>query len=343
MKVLFLSENPHTHIGGIENHITYIGKILEEKKGYSVAYLSAKELASRTIIDKQMVPMKKIKKNIISIAPDVIHVHGFSSFFVYQCLSVVKKTVPNVKLVYTPHYHPFQYHNRPLLAAAFFHVFLKRSLKNIDILIALTEAEKDFFAQYVEEHKIHIVPNGIDSNHHMTEKEKPSSPSLLFIGRDDHNKRLDFIEMQREFFKEKGIKCHIVTDKEKNFDEVFVYYKNLSDSQLQALYEKCTLLSVPSKYEAFSIVALEAMSYGMPILISDRVQIKSYIVDGGECNQVFRYDDSRDFQNKLGKILKKDKVSYKHCSQNNILFAQKFSWQEIAKKVETLYGLMGEI
>ena len=342
MKILFISENPHTQIGGIENHITHIGKSLQAR-GHSVAYLSAKALASRTVMNKQVVPTKTIKKHLNSVASDVIHVHGFSSFFVYQCLSIAKKTVPNAKLVYTPHYHPFQYHNHPFLAAAFFHAFLKKSLKNVDSLIALTDTEKSFFAQYVDAHKIHIVPNGIQINNHMLEKAKPLKDTLLFVGRDDHNKRLDFIEMQREFFKEKGIRCHIVTDKEKDDDEVFIYHKNISDLQLQALYEKCTLLSVPSKYEAFSIVALEAMSYGTPILISDRVQIKSYIVDGSECNQVFRYDDSRDFQNKLGKILKKDKVSYKHCSQNNILFAQKFSWQEIAKKVETLYGLTGEI
>ncbi len=342
MKILFLSETPHAQIGGIENHITHIGKSLQER-GHSAAYFSAKALASRTVMNKQVVPTKTIKKHLKSVASDVIHVHGFSSFFVYQCLSIVKKTVPNAKVVYTPHYHPFQYHNHPLLAAAFFHLFLKRSLKNVDVLIALTETEKDFFAQYVDKDKIHIVPNGIQVNNHITEKEKPLKDTLLFVGRDDHNKRLDFIEMQRAYFREKGIRCHIVTDTEKDDDEVFTYHKNISDLQLQALYEKCTLLSVPSKYEAFSIVALEAMSYGMPILISDRVQIKSYIADTGECNQVFRYDDSRDFQDKLEKILKKDAISYKHCSQKNILFAQKFSWQEIAKKVETLYRVTGEI
>ena len=336
MTILFLSENPHTQIGGIENHITHIGKVLEERGG-SVAYLSAKELASRTVMNKQVVPMKVIEKNIVSIAPDVIHVHGFSSFFVYQCLSVIKKILPNATLVYTPHYHPFEYHNHSLLAAAFFHLLLKRSFRNIDILIVLTDNEKDFFAQYTDVEKIHIVPNGIDVERHRMAKEKPSEDTLLFVGRNDHNKRLDFIEAQREYFKRKDMRCHIVTNEKKVSDETFTYYLDLAAPQLGRLYEQCTLLAVPSKYEAFSIVALEAISYGMPVLVSDHVQIKSYFEENDTFNHVFDYDDKEDFQRKLDAMLAIDPEEYKVLSQKNIQFSKRFDWGKVVDRLSPLY------
>jgi glycosyltransferase involved in cell wall biosynthesis len=336
MKVLFLSENPATQIGGIENHIRHIGKILEEGM-HSVNYFSAKELATRTVVNKQIVSMKVIKKNIVSIMPDVIHVHGFSSFFVYQCLSVIKRILPNAKLIYTPHYHPFQYHNHPLFATAFFHIFLKRSFKHIDTLVVLTQNEKDFFGKYFDESKIKIIPNGITSRFALDIKERSNENSILFVGREDHNKRLDFLESQRAYFEYSQIKCHIVTNEKKVSNEIFTYYTDLSSTQLRKLYKKCTLLVVPSKYEAFSLVALEAMSYGMPVLISDRVQIKSYFSANSAFNKVFKYDDTADFIVKLESILNISNETYQQLSKKNIEFTQSFDWGIIAKKLLVIY------
>ncbi len=264
--------------------------------------------------------------------------HGFSSFFVYQCLSAVKKILPNAKLIYTPHYHPFRYHTHPLLASVFFHVFLKRSFKYIDTLVVLTESEKDFFVQYFDENKIKMIPNGITRSLTLRAKEKPDENSILFIGRDDHNKRLDFIESQRTYFECHHIKCHIVTNEEKVSNDIFIYYKDLSSTQLKKLYEKCTLLVVPSKYEAFSLVALEAMSYGTPILISDHVQMKSYLSDNDEFNKIFKYDDNKDFQNKLTSILQIDPKSYKELANKNIQFSKSFEWNKIVEELLVLYS-----
>lgn len=63
-------------------------------------------------------------------------------------------------------------------------------------------------------------------------------------------------------------------------------YMNIHDefehSQLRAIFEKSDLLIAPSVwYETFGFTVLEALSYGVPVIVSDNVGAKDVIGDGG--------------------------------------------------------------
>jgi glycosyltransferase involved in cell wall biosynthesis len=81
--------------------------------------------------------------------------------------------------------------------------------------------------------------------------------------------------------------------------------------ELATLYAKASLVVIPSKYEAFSYAALEALSYGTPVLLSERVRIADYL-DGVKGFQIFHYGDHTDFLNKialsLGMVVETDKI-----------------------------------
>lgn len=340
MTILFISEHSHIGIGGIANHINNIGKILEIQ-GHDIVYVNAENLHGKHLFRKKLISPTVIKAKLKSVSPDVIHVHGFSSFFVRQCLSLSKEILPNATLVYTPHYHPFRYHTRPLLATLFFHVLLKSNLKHLDTLIALTESEKDFFAPYMFADKITVIPNGITGRDFSIDKKKPTQKRLLFIGRDDHNKRLDFILAQRDYFAQHQIYCDIVTDRDNVSDDVFTFHKNLAHLQLNELYRNSMIMVIPSKYEAFSIVALEAMSFGLPVLLSDRVQIKSYLNDNEAFNMIFQYDNQNSFLEKLEKILNLSSVRYENYAAANIAFSKRFTWDAIVERIFKMYSQEG--
>lgn len=336
MKILFISENPHTAIGGIENDISHISDICRQK-GMRVEYLNAKEFKGIELFGKNFVEKKELENKLLEISPHVIHIFGFSSFFLSQALHISKKVLPNVRLIYTPCYHPFSHHNRPFLAFLFFYFFLKKGFNNVDTLIALSPKEKEFFTQYIDEQKINIIPNGIDITVQIESKVKPVKPRVLFVGRDDNNKRLDFLLTQEEYFRDRGIYVDIVTNHKEGSNDVFTFHSKLSRSELNALYQQSSVMVVPSKYESFSIVALEAMAYGTPILISDHVQIKSYLEDNGVYNKVFTYDDKSDFVEKLESILTIAPKKYQQCSENNIKFTKSFDWNLIVEKLFLIY------
>lgn len=333
--VLLVSENPHTQIGGIENDILHLGNMLIEK-GVNIRYLSAKELSGIYLFNKKIVSNNAIKKRILEINPDIIHVYGFSSFFINQILSLAKKTLPYIKLIYTPCYHPFAHHTRPLFAFLFFNSFLKTNLQNVDVLIALTASEKDFFSHYYDPKKIKIIPNGVETQPCLP-KIKPLQHRLLFIGRNDHNKRLDFLISQKDFFMTHKINCEIVTDRLLPSNEVFTYHTKLNKDDLVNLYHKCSILVVPSRYESFSIVSLEAMTFGNPILISDNVQFKTFFPSDNLFRSVFKYNDIEDFQSKLITILNMTPQEYRMYSEQNINFSASFDWKIVFDEIYKCY------
>ena len=74
----------------------------------------------------------------------------------------------------------------------------------------------------------------------------------------------------------------------------FIIHTDITDEELNALYDEASLVVIPSRYEAFSYVALEAFAHGTPVVMSDRVQIASYLA-GKTGYSIFKYNDYSDF------------------------------------------------
>jgi len=332
MKILFITEHPIKTKGGIQKHVSKIGFYLSDK--YEIRYLSAAEVSQNEIFGKKLIfSIASIVQKIKAIKPNIIHVHGFSSFFVQKTL-VACASFPKIKVVYTPHYHPFEYHTRPWAAKFFFHLFLKPSLENVDKLIVLSESEKDFFSKWIHEDKICKIPNGIEEVDNKFYKSKPVTNTLLFIGRNDSNKRLDFLLGLKNCFREKKVFCKIVTDKAPfPSNDVFTFYENVSDAVIQMLYEESTIVVVPSRYEAFSIVALEAMAKGLGLLLSDRVRFAEYL-EPQMMAKIFAYNDKSDFCKNLDRLLTIDSKAYAEYSRRHIEYAKKFIWKKITEQIE---------
>ncbi len=105
-------------------------------------------------------------------------------------------------------------------------------------------------------------------------------------------------------------------------------------ANLQALYKNGYLFVQPSEAEGLSIALLEAMSYGLPVLISD---IKE--------NQEVASGLGLEFKNKNANSLKKQlEFSITHQEQINNLarlakkqIFKKYNWRDIAKQTVNLY------
>lgn len=120
---------------------------------------------------------------------------------------------------------------------------------------------------------------------------------LLFIGRtNDKNKGFDYLR----YLPKDKYDIQIVGDYIKTDRTDFHFNYNITDKQLIELYKSSSALLIPSRYEAFSYVALEALSFGTKILISDRVRIADYLPNGSYI--VFKYGNIRSFINSVDKI-----------------------------------------
>jgi glycosyltransferase involved in cell wall biosynthesis len=170
-----------------------------------------------------------------------------------------------------------------------FHATLgRRMIRDASLLMAITSLEREQIIRQldVDPNKVVVVPNGVDPIDLPIEGDEflPSGRFILFLGRLAHIKGPDilldaFASISQQFpdislvlaGPDFGMRSELtarVSDRGLAGRVLFTGF--LDDRARWTAYRKATLLAVPSRSEAMSLVALEAAAAGTPVLISDQ-------------------------------------------------------------------------
>lgn len=110
--------------------------------------------------------------------------------------------------------------------------------------------------------------------------------------------------------------------------------------KIHLLYLLGDLLVLPSNSEAFSMVGIEAMATGLPVIASQKGGIMEYIVDGMNGLFINGGVPSVDIAEKI-KMLTADRRLRENLSRNaRTTIEEGFSWEKIASEVERFYSLL---
>ncbi|MDQ8164715.1 MAG: glycosyltransferase [Gemmatimonadota bacterium] len=181
----------------------------------------------------------------------------------------------------------------PILKSAY-NFFLGRAIiRNADVRIAIAPTEIPQFAEYgVTAEGVVVIPNGIDAESFVPADPLPfrarhgldDLPLILFMGRLNSIKGPDllleaFVQIASRFPSYQLVfagpnegmettlrsfaQSHGVADRVR-----FVGY--VGKDEKTAAYRSATLLAIPSRKEAMSIVVLEGGAAGIPVLITDQ-------------------------------------------------------------------------
>ncbi len=105
----------------------------------------------------------------------------------------------------------------------------------------------------------------------------------------------------------------------------------VSNELLESLYEKAQFLILPSFYEGFGLPLLEAMSRGLPTVVSNKGALPEI---GGEASIYFDPYDYKDIANKIEEILFSPLLK-KSLKEKGIIRSKTFSWKECVNKTLT--------
>jgi len=108
----------------------------------------------------------------------------------------------------------------------------------------------------------------------------------------------------------------------------FVLAGYVSDEELVALYNLCSVFVFPSSHEGLGLPALEAMQCGAPVIASDTSSLPELV----ECTEAL-FDPSRPDQiaSKIAQVLGDSEFSTS-LRRHGIEQAKKFSWEESARR-----------
>lgn len=101
-------------------------------------------------------------------------------------------------------------------------------------------------------------------------------------------------------------------------------------------YNAASVVVVPSHYESFGMVALEAMACGTPVIASDVGGLSLNIADGFN-GYLVPQGDVAELAYKIGLLLDHDALR-RQLGQQACLWAQRFSWQAIADETLAVYA-----
>lgn len=182
--------------------------------------------------------------------------------------------------------------------------------------------------------KIYRIPFGIDQNKFKPKDIKEAKKelgidedSIVLMFRSERNifKGLDIIKKALKKIKSKN-KITLITVSQKDLLKEFQDTFNIieygwikDDSLLTKLYQACDIFLMPSKQEAFGIMAIEAMSCGKMVLALEGSALPD-IINAPECGIVCKEDEYTDklqyLINNLDEVKRRGELSLKFAKEN---------------------------
>lgn len=288
IKVLQIRETPKTKCGGIDANCRAIESAFLDDPNIYIHPIMDFPSNTACITGRGYISYSDVSNAVKQLDPDIIHIHGSYTYTVMQ--SILAAVRNKKKVVYSPHFHPFYALTKPVTGKVFFHLFIRPFLKLVDTVITINDEDTHWFEKYHQE--VIRIPHWskIDLNKHRQNDAKKGN-MILFVGRiNDPVKGIEHIYSLPEGTYD--IHCIGKGDLLERSD--ITQHINISDEEMLALYKEASLLVVPSRYEAFSYVSVEALSCGTPIVVSDRVRISDYF-ENCKYVQTFNYGDTKDF------------------------------------------------
>ena len=117
--------------------------------------------------------------------------------------------------------------------------------------------------------------------------------------------------------------------------QTVVFLGKRDQDKLPYYYSAAELLVMPSHYESFGMVALEAMACGTPVIASE-VGGLAYLVRDGETGFTIPDQEPEALCEKISWLLRDDEL-HATMSQRAVEYAQDYAWEKITKQIVEVY------
>ena len=292
---------------------------------------------------------------------DVVHSHSFGYF--HTNLLALRRRLRDTPLVITPHYHPPDTMEggraRQAMRRLYDSEVASWVFDQADAIIAVSRAELGSMAHHIRDlDKVRVIPNGIDPGRFG---ELPSAedflaprgiegPLLLYVGRMAQNKRMELlIEAMPALLKAVPDLTLVIAGPDDGVGAAWArqaadlglgghvrFEGFLSERDLLAAYTAADVLVLPSEWEAFGIVLLEAMACRTPCVVSDRGGAPE-VVEDGATGLVAPFGDRAAWEDAVLRLLQDDRGRRVMGERGREVALTSYSWSSVVDRIEALY------
>ena len=166
----------------------------------------------------------------------------------------------------------------------------------------------------------------VDAYHQLTMDSIFSGVKLVLVG--------DY-ESDSFYSDYPSLKSHI---EQLRLDKKIIFTGFIEDSDLVYLYNAASLLVLPSIEEGFGLPAIEAMACGTPVISSERGSLPEIIGKAGRFFDPYRPET---ILSTLRDVLENDALR-NDMRQCGLIRAREFTWEEVARKIVSIFTNLAE-
>ena len=277
---------------------------------------------------------------------------------------LLAKNQPNKTVIYHgPYYSSFNKRYN-LMCKVFDVLFLKRYIKQNTRFLVKSEFAKDFLVKKgIREDNVYVVGVGIDVQMLIGNEEPCTDPlylrmkndtsaiKFLYVGQFENRRDIPFIvDVFRKVLEKHGeAKLYMIgTGNEKYLNAVFSYMEQvgvrdkvvwqdrMEQKYLSNIYKLADFFLLPTEYEIFGMVLLEAMYYGTVVLTTSNGG-SSILINDGKNGFIFDRKDIKLWVDVVDELLDDSSRMKAIQSLATKRIAECYIWDKIANKFEKVY------
>lgn len=267
---------------------------------------------------------------------DIIENTNCTKTFVYQDLSV-----SFLKYVYLNNQNLFKY-------SGFGSISMKNLLKREQMekqyfekcsgIFTMGKWYRDFLVDVckIDSNKVFHVGGGVNININCIDYSQKEGNKILFVGRDFKRKGGELVYKAFAFLVKKHPECelHIAGPDKNPIKESlpgYYFYGDCTKDTLSFLFNKCDIFCMPSYFEAYGLVFIEALTYGLPCIGRNAFEMTNFIQEG-ETGFLINDDNVENLSQKMYHLLKDEKIK-ENVRNKKDYFVSEYSWDTVAKRI----------
>lgn len=210
-------------------------------------------------------------------------------------------------------------------------------LEKIDMIHFNSNLTKEIYLKYInpKKYKVLSITHKDISDNRNNEYVKSDKIRFTFLASTKPYKGFYLLkDVLDEIYKEKkyDFELNVYENVTEKSEYMIVYKDGFTQMDLCEIFSKTDILVAPSLwYETFGFTVLEALSYGVPVIVSTNVGAKDIMENFGI---VVKANNRKDLKEKIENLDKDKIMQMKNNIQNNLMIK---TWNEFCQEIKKLY------
>jgi glycosyltransferase involved in cell wall biosynthesis len=298
------------YIGGIETHVSEIATRVS-KRTKRVSILTTDPVGGLPSIERlnegplvyrvrsfaphenfHFPQIQSFTKRLRECHSQILHIHGIHDL-PGPIAGFLEHDSP---IVFTPHFGGSIYSRLGKLLFTLYRPMIKELILRVDAVICVSRFEATSLQEAFPEsrNKIHIIQNGVDFSRLESYRwRQPAEPTILFAGRLEHHKNVDKIIRAFEPIHRENPRTRLVIvgrgpakielrqlSRDLGLDGKIEWIDGAEKVRMNQLYSSSSVVVMPSEFEAYGLVAAEAISLGVPTIVANLTALSDFVTAG---------------------------------------------------------------